>query len=168
MDCPYLFPYERIDIGVSYFVKYNKKYFYSIFRKTGIKKLVLCNNIMETLPETVLQLRNLAELDLSNNVLSFIPESIGTELPNLTHLVLRNNLISDSEFPKNVTGLARSLRYLNISGNRFTIVPPQILQLTGTIHISLFICVKVNLIVQSRVSHGFGQAYLNLNLVVVV
>lgn len=95
---------------------------------------------METLPETVLQLRNLAELDLSNNVLSFIPESIGTELPNLTHLILRNNLISDSEFPKNVTGLARSLRYLNISGNRFSIVPPQILQLTGTIIAHFDLC----------------------------
>jgi len=99
-----------------------------------VRKLVLCNNILEILPEQILQFRNLAELDLSNNVLSFLPDSLGTQLTGLTHLTLRNNLLSDSEFPKDVSGLARTLKYLNLSGNRFNAFPPQLLQLTGTQH----------------------------------
>jgi leucine-rich repeat protein SHOC2 len=94
-------------------------------------KLVLCNNILEVLPESVLQFGNLASLDLSNNRLTFLPESLGTQLTNLTHLIIRNNLISDSEFPKDLSGLARTLKHLNISGNRFAAFPPQLLQLTG-------------------------------------
>ena len=105
--------------------------FIRTFRQSNIKKLVLCNNILETLPETVVQFELLAELDLSNNLLNHLPDSIGTHLTGLTHLSLRNNLISEPEFPKDLSGLARSLRYLNISGNRLAVVPPQILQLRG-------------------------------------
>ena len=102
-----------------------------VFRLAEVKKLVLSNNSLELLPETVIQFRNLAELDLSNNGLTFLPESLGTQLPSLTHLAVRNNLITESEFPKDVSGLARSLKYLNLSGNRFSAIPPQLLQLTG-------------------------------------
>ena len=101
------------------------------FRISQVKKLVLSNNSLELLPESVIQFRNLAELDLSNNGLTFLPESFGTELPGLTHLAVRNNLITESEFPKDLSGLARTLKYLNLSGNRFASIPPQLLQLTG-------------------------------------
>ena len=105
--------------------------FLGLFRISQVKKLVLSNNSLELLPESVAHFRNLAELDLSNNGLTFIPESLGTQLTSLTHLAVRNNLITDAEFPKDLSGLARTLKYLNLSGNRFSTFPPQLLQLTG-------------------------------------
>jgi Leucine-rich repeat (LRR) protein len=89
------------------------------------------SNILETIPVSLFALKNLAELDLSNNVLCSIPDALGSELTNLTHLVLRNNMLTDTDFPKNLSGLARSLKFLNLSGNNLTSIPPPLLQLTG-------------------------------------
>ena len=101
------------------------------FRQLSVHKLLLYSNILETLPCSLFELKNLAELDLSNNVLCSIPEALGSELTNLTHLVLRNNMLTDTDFPKNMSGLANSLKYLNLSGNNLTCIPPPLLQLTG-------------------------------------
>jgi Leucine-rich repeat (LRR) protein len=60
-----------------------------------------------------------------------IPDALGTELTHLTHLVLRNNMLTDTDFPKTFSGLAGSLKYLNLSGNNLTSIPPPILELTG-------------------------------------
>jgi Leucine-rich repeat (LRR) protein len=70
---------------------------------------VLCNNALESVPETLLQFRNLAELDLSNNAVSFLPDSLAAALTGLTHLSLRNNRISDADFPKDLSGLVTIL-----------------------------------------------------------
>jgi Leucine-rich repeat (LRR) protein len=40
-------------------------------------------------------------------------------------------MLTDTDFPKNLSGLARSLKFLNLSGNNLTSIPPPLLQLTG-------------------------------------
>lgn len=99
-------------------------------RQLSVTKVLLNSNILETIPVSLFDLKNLAEVDLSNNVLCSIPDAIGT-LTNLTHLVLRNNVLTDNDFPKDLSGLAHNLKYLNLSGNNLTSIPPPILQLTG-------------------------------------
>ncbi len=101
------------------------------FRQLAVHKVLAYSNILETIPVSLLSLKNLAELDLSNNVLCSIPDALGSELTNLTHLVLRNNVLTDTDFPKDMSGLAKSLKYLNLSGNNLTSIPPPLLQLTG-------------------------------------
>ncbi len=101
------------------------------FRQLAVHKVLAYSNILETIPVSLFSLKNLAELDLSNNVLCSIPDALGSELTNLTHLVLRNNVLTDTDFPKDMSGLAKSLKYLNLSGNNLTSIPPPLLQLTG-------------------------------------
>jgi len=109
------------------FIKFSQNF----SRQFGVHKLLAYSNVLETIPVSLFALKNLAELDLSNNVLCSIPDALGTELTSLTHLVLRNNMLTDTDFPKNLSGLSRTLKYLNISGNNLTSIPPPVLQLTG-------------------------------------
>ena len=85
---------------------------------------------METLPPTLLKLKNLTYLDLSNNRIRELPPEI-TSLTSLAHLYLRNNQIGDDDFPKDLGSLKMTLRDLNMSGNRVTTIPPAILNLRG-------------------------------------
>ncbi len=50
---------------------------------------------------------------------------------NLTHLQLNNNLITETDFPKDTSRLAKTLKYLDLSGNRLTSIPPQVYEFTG-------------------------------------
>ena len=95
-----------------------------------MQRILLYNNQIETLPPTLLKMKNLTYLDLSNNLIRSLPQEI-TTLPNLTHLYLRNNLIGDDDMPKEMGHLKISLKDLNLSGNRFTTIPPAILSLRG-------------------------------------
>ena len=60
-------------------------------RQLGIHKVLAYSNILETIPVSLFSLKNLAELDLSNNVLCAIPDALGTDMTNLTHLVSIQN-----------------------------------------------------------------------------
>merc|ERR1719154_175459 len=48
----------------------------------------------------------------------------------INHLLATNNLITDNDLPKDMIGM-RSLRTLNLSGNRLTSFPPQILDISS-------------------------------------
>ena len=75
-------------------------------------------------------MRNLTLLDLSNNQIRSLPEAM-PELRSLTHLYLRNNLLGDQDLPKDFGTMRLTLRDLNLSGNRFTTLPPSLLTLHG-------------------------------------
>ena len=70
---------------------------------------------------------NLTLLDVSNNMLHTVPQSL-CNLVNLTQLYLRNNQIGDEDFPKDMRSLM-NLRDLNLSGNRMRTLPPSLFHL---------------------------------------
>jgi len=94
-----------------------------------INHLLATNNLITTVPDIVSHLSNLTRLDFSNNSIKLVCDAI-TSLSSLTHLYLRNNLITDNDLPKDMIGM-RSLRTLNLSGNRLTSFPPQILDISS-------------------------------------
>eukprot|EP00092_Neocalanus_flemingeri_P032896 GFUD01035778.1.p1 GENE.GFUD01035778.1~~GFUD01035778.1.p1 ORF type:complete len:398 (-),score=89.49 GFUD01035778.1:248-1390(-) len=100
-------------------------------RKTceKITNLLVTNNHLSTVPDIVSHLSNLTRLDFSNNHIKLVCDAI-TGLASLTHLYLRNNLITDNDLPKDMIGM-RSLRTLNLSGNRLTCLPPQLLDISS-------------------------------------
>ena len=100
------------------------------FSQLRVQRILLYNNQLETIPPTVLRLKNLTYIDLSNNIIRELPPDI-TSLTCVTHLYLRNNLLGDDDLPKDMGTLKLTLRDLNISGNRFTTIPPSIISLRG-------------------------------------
>ncbi len=91
-----------------------------------MEKLLLYNNRLKGCPARIASFVNLSVLDLSNNLVGALPEGLA-HMSNLTQLFLRNNLIGDGDLPKSLSSL-RKLRDLNLSGNRLTSFPPQILE----------------------------------------
>eukprot|EP00092_Neocalanus_flemingeri_P003083 GFUD01003292.1.p1 GENE.GFUD01003292.1~~GFUD01003292.1.p1 ORF type:complete len:378 (+),score=92.14 GFUD01003292.1:114-1247(+) len=95
----------------------------------NVNNLVVSNNQLSSVPDIVSNLINLTRLDFSNNSIALVCDAI-TSLTSLTHLILRNNLITDNDLPKDMIGM-RSLRTLNLSGNRLTCLPPQLLDISS-------------------------------------
>lgn len=89
---------------------------------TGLRQLILNNNVIETLPASMAGLTQLEVLDLGGNELPAIPEWIG-KLRNLRKLDLRNN-----EFDNLPAGLftLENLWHLHMWGNRLTTIPEDI------------------------------------------
>jgi len=100
-------------------------------RTNEILKFNLRSNHLAYIPETVRTFKNLVTLDLSDNQITFLPEFLGTEFPNLSVLELRNNLITTADIPKDLSSWKRNLKSLNLSGNRINVIPPQLFELTG-------------------------------------
>jgi Leucine-rich repeat (LRR) protein len=92
-----------------------------------IETILLYSNNLLDLPVTILQFHSLKVVDLSCNGLSFI-SSLLTQL-SLTSLILKNNNLDSDSFPKSFGLLENSLKELNLSGNRLSTVPEQILEL---------------------------------------
>jgi Leucine-rich repeat (LRR) protein len=79
----------------------------SIGNLTNLTELDLTSNRLTSIPQSIRNLTNLTELDLSNNQLTSIPEWIGN-LTNLTYLSLSNNqLTSIPEWIGNLTNLTK-------------------------------------------------------------
>jgi len=91
--------------------------------------LAATNNRLGAVPDVLACLKNITRLDLSNNFITTVCDAI-TTLTSLTHLYLRNNMIQNEDLPKDMIGL-RSLRTLNLSGNRLDTLPPQILDIVS-------------------------------------
>jgi Leucine-rich repeat (LRR) protein len=100
----------------------------------NIYTLDLTDNQLTSLPESIGQLKNLIYLDLSCNQLTSLPESIG-QLKNLTNLDLGNNQLTSA--PGFISQL-KNLTHLNLTRNQITSLPPQsIAQLKNLTHLYL-------------------------------
>ncbi|MEM7539914.1 MAG: COR domain-containing protein, partial [Chloroflexota bacterium] len=85
-----------------------------------LQKLYLGGNIINTIPDTITQLKSLTKLDLSYNELNKLPEAL-SQLHNLVELDLTGNQLR--YLPESITRL-KNLRLLWLSGNQL-IHPPQ-------------------------------------------
>ncbi len=109
--------------------KYDKKsYDDYINYLSNLEELDLSDNYLTSLPESIGKLTNLKELNLSYNLLRGLPESIR----NLTNLVsfglVANDLITIPDWIENLT----NLKLLDLSGNKkLTSLPESIGKLTN-------------------------------------
>lgn len=77
------------------------------------------NNKINSLPESIGELRNLRKLMLENNRIGVLPEGIGN-LKNLTDLDLRSNHLT--ALPEEI-GSLHALRFLDLRNNQLTSLP---------------------------------------------
>lgn len=93
----------------------------------NVDTLLLHQNRLNNIPQMIVRFTNLNSLDISNCGLHRLPDFLG-DCP-LTCLVAKHNNLTNDSLPKNFQNLSR-LRELNLSGNRLTNFPMQILDLT--------------------------------------
>ncbi|KAF8765201.1 leucine-rich repeat-containing protein 58-like [Argiope bruennichi] len=98
-------------------------------QKKDIHFLFLQHNRLDFIPANINKFWNLKHIDLSNNFLSEINEAI-FELKQLNILIVRNNLLGDFSLPKKL-GILEHLQELNLSGNLFRTIPPEIVDLSN-------------------------------------
>lgn len=92
-----------------------------------VETLLLYQNRLSRLPESITRFTNLATLDVSSCGLQKLPDFLG-ELGHLVSLSAKNNGLANDSLPKSLEGLP-SLMELNLSGNRLTEFPEQVLEL---------------------------------------
>lgn len=80
---------------------------------------------LDALPPEISEVRTLRSLDLSENLLEFLPAQIA-DLPNLTHLNLDQNELV--KLPTNLRGLS-SLESISLSSNRLRSLPASLFEL---------------------------------------
>lgn len=98
-------------------------------RQNTIRSLIICNNLLSCLPDSLSVFRHIETLDVSSNQLKKISSNIMQAMPNLRHLIAKDNLLSDNSLPKNF-GATNRLEIVNFSGNKFTQYPYQLLEIT--------------------------------------
>lgn len=96
-----------------------------LFDLKDLQKLDLSNNLLKEIPESINKLRNLAFLSLSDNQLKKIPDSIG-DLKKLKILDLSSNDIDQLPFS---LGTISSLRILNLERNKLKTIPNSLMRL---------------------------------------
>jgi len=97
----------------------------------SVETILATNVSLLAIPHILTNYTNLKNLDLSYNQLTFVPDAI-IECRFLVNLVLKNNLIEDSGFPKTLVGLS-NLKEINLSGNLLTRVPESVIQLSASL-----------------------------------
>lgn len=89
-----------------------------------VDTLLLHQNRLSNIPQTIVRFTNLHSLDISNCGLTKLPAFLG-DCP-LSCLVAKNNNFANDSLPKSFENLP-ALRELNLSGNRLTEFPEQVL-----------------------------------------
>lgn len=102
----------------------------------SVETILATNVSLLTVPDVLVHYRNLINLDLSYNQLTFLPDVI-VECRNLANIILKNNLLDDTGFPKSLSGL-RQLKELNLSGNLLTRIPDSVLDTSSSL-VSLYV-----------------------------
>lgn len=95
-------------------------------RDKPVERLFLLQNNLTIVPDNVSKFMRLKTLDLSNNYISSLPNSI-LQLP-LNALIVKNNRLTDSGIPKSLKQL-RTLKVCNLSGNSLTKFPQQLAEI---------------------------------------
>ena len=90
-----------------------------VFDYVGLKILLLSNNNLSYLPESIIRLKELTHLTVANNKILEIPEKI-SELLKLKHLSLQNNLIS--RLPDDIV-FVKNLKKLDLTNNKLFSLP---------------------------------------------
>lgn len=91
-----------------------------------VDTLLLNRNRLTSIPISIIRFTNLNTLSISNCGLHRLPDFLGN-CP-LSCLLAKNNNLTNDSLPKSFENLV-SLRELNLSGNRLTEFPEQILDL---------------------------------------
>lgn len=100
----------------------------------NLKELHLSKNFLQSIPNTIYNLKNIQFLDMSRNLLSQLPEQIGA-LKTLKTLRLNNNLFH--KIPAAISQL-KNLEEFDISGNKIRRLPSEIKLLTKLKTLILF------------------------------
>jgi len=119
---------EKLDISLNYIQAFPE----SFSSLTTLKVLHLHHNDFSVIPKIIGSLKNLTELDLSNNKLKELSDI--TELFNLTTLSLKGNQMA--LFPISVSKIT-SLTNLELGHNEISEIPSSIRQLTNLHHLNL-------------------------------
>lgn len=91
--------------------------------KSSSLKLDLSGLLLHSVPDEIMKLSStLVKLDLSNNNLEILPESV-TSLVNLTHLDIKSNQLTS--LPDSIGRLGK-LKVFNVSGNSLAALPDRI------------------------------------------
>lgn len=91
--------------------------------------ILLYNNRIKTLPNTINSFCNLKILDVSNNRLTVLPD-VFKNCP-LTSLIAKHNHLSNESLPKSFYSTKNTLRELNLSGNQLNFFPEQVFELSS-------------------------------------
>ena len=105
----------------------------SLSELTNVTQLDLSENEIQKFPEFLSKLTNLIQLDLSDNEIQKFPESL-SELTNLTQLNLSENAIQ--KFPESLSELT-NLTQLNLSYNSIKEFPESLSELTNLTQLNL-------------------------------
>lgn len=92
-----------------------------------LSELILSNNLLQTIPNSIGNIVSLRILDLHNNKLNTLPESIGN-LINLISLDLENNSLIT--LPESLVNLPK-LKTLDLTNNKLIKLPNQMTKLTS-------------------------------------
>lgn len=92
-----------------------------------IENVYLHHNMLSTIPMAVLKFNNLKVLDISSNNLTKIPDVIN-QCPLVT-LIAKNNKLTNESLPKVLFAKGKSIKEINLSGNRFEYFPEQLIEL---------------------------------------
>ncbi|KAG7197365.1 hypothetical protein KM043_018472 [Ampulex compressa] len=114
--------YLMLDTQVLY------EHFVSIKCPENVDTLLLHQNRLCNIPPSIVRFTNLNSLDISNCGLNRLPDFLG-DCP-LSCLIAKHNNLSNDSLPKTFDNLP-GLRELNLSGNRLTDFPEQVLDLTA-------------------------------------
>ncbi|KAM3961491.1 uncharacterized protein ACR2FA_004386 [Aphomia sociella] len=90
--------------------------------------ILLYNNRIKALPDTINQFCNLKILDVSNNRLTVLPDIL-KNCP-LTSLIAKHNQLTNDSLPK-CFSTKSTLKELNLSGNQLNFFPEQVLELSS-------------------------------------
>lgn len=93
----------------------------------NVHTLLLGQNQLVSLPESISKFHALRVVDISNNRLRSLPEVLST-FP-LTTLIAKNNLLENETIPKSFNSWKNTLQKLNLSGNNFSHFPYQLFDL---------------------------------------
>ena len=129
---------------------------YFIFYLTNLNTLNLNNNQLTSVPESITRLTNLNTLNLNNNQLTSIPESI-TRLTNLTTLHLSYNKLTS--IPESITRIT-NLNKLHLNNNQISSVPGSINRITNLNTLDL--SYNQLIVVPESITHLTNLTTLNL------
>jgi leucine-rich repeat protein SHOC2 len=90
--------------------------------KTKLKRLIVRNCQLKSIPYVISQFKNITHLDLQHNLLREFPDNIGY-LKQMTELLLNNNEI---EIVNHYIGNLRQLAVLDLQHNKITKIPLQV------------------------------------------